>query len=371
MLHRQALLQLLFKKTFNLFVGFGFLAYSKTNPFAAALLNVNGASGFGSKPAFGSTATFPQPSSLTSTESVISVESHPSSSFDLGSSFQRPQIGQTAKSLTVETKTIKPIENKTPLSTPSPKTEKVNPFSSISPKLNPFVKIMDSKEEPFLERAVSSSSTSNSKSVVAGQSKSFFSTFKEIKAASNNTTIDLIGHDNRAVVSSGSSHNNNNQNDESKSLIQRAADDDEIDGDNDQAYVEEEASGPVLTNTYNLPENVVIVTGEENETCLQQLRAKLFRWVLNSATPSIPADTTISSTNSDESPKTEQKRPSESLGGSVDGYWVEVGIGPVRLLRERQEDDSEKESDNTVDQIRKSRIVMRREERKGGHGKFP
>lgn len=77
--------------------------------------------------------------------------------------------------------------------------------------------------------------------------------------------------------------------------------------------------------------------GEAGEECIFQLRAKLFRL----STPQQPSDD-----DKDASKETDAK-----------AEWVEVGIGPLRVLESTEEDVSSK-----------YRLVMRRENQPGGQG---
>ena len=77
-----------------------------------------------------------------------------------------------------------------------------------------------------------------------------------------------------------------------------------------------------------------VVTGEEDETCVMQLRAKLFR---------LSVDQSAAAAGS-------------SAGGAAASEWVEVGTGPVKVLRRGGEGAA------------RYRVVMRREEKRGGLG---
>ena len=83
--------------------------------------------------------------------------------------------------------------------------------------------------------------------------------------------------------------------------------------------------------------SVDVDNGEKGEECIFQLRAKLFRLSTPEKGPEDDKDT-----NKDADAKAE---------------WVEVGIGPLRVLESTEEDVSSK-----------YRLVMRRENQPGGQG---
>lgn len=182
------------------------------------------------------------------------------------------------------------------------------------------------------------------------------------------------------------------------------------DGGNEEEDGEGSPVEPVYT-TYALPENVVVTTGEEAEDCLLQVRVKLFR--LNVVKPK-EGDETGSSSQGLKSlltlPPVSSTKDSEVDGGvtgllneqqgSLDTVeeredpkvvvksilgsqsvetrpaveWVEVGIGPLKLLRPRPQPAEVTPSDASINSDDKkahpliSRIVIRREEKKGGMG---
>jgi hypothetical protein len=190
----------------------------------------------------------------------------------------------------------------------------------------------------------------------------------------------------------------------------------------DDEYTEEQVYGKV----YPMPDNFTVVTGEENEVCVIQVRAKLFRLSIpdekmiaskkehidDHLTISIPVpviprsnvtilDSKSSSQNLDdikngkgilgneeimEEAKKEVLPLDLSIKKKSAGEWIEVGIGPVRILKQRellksslkdldliqQKTESSSESSSSVRTSKAAtsatRLVMRREDKKGGKG---
>jgi hypothetical protein len=81
------------------------------------------------------------------------------------------------------------------------------------------------------------------------------------------------------------------------------------------------------------------ITGEESDECLLHYRVKLYKLKQNLSHLSDNL---------------------EGKGNSNDMEWIEIGVGPLKVLQESKSDESSK----------KSRLVMRREDKKGGIGKF-
>lgn len=97
-----------------------------------------------------------------------------------------------------------------------------------------------------------------------------------------------------------------------------------------------------------------ILTGEESETCLLQVRAKLFKLVTK--LPEKP--------DSDDDAADTKSRDKRSPESAPAKEWSEVGVGPLRVLKAKESgsDTSSSSSNNGA------RIVMRREDKKGGLG---
>ncbi len=108
----------------------------------------------------------------------------------------------------------------------------------------------------------------------------------------------------------------------------------------DDEFAEEESSA-VFGKTYAMMGGPII-TGEEDEDCLVQVRAKLYRL------------TKREDDSSDNQASAKDQQSEE---------WKEVGVGPVRILRKHGTSGSSESVDE-----RPTRIVMRREDKKGGQG---
>lgn len=159
----------------------------------------------------------------------------------------------------------------------------------------------------------------------------------------------------KSFFSSFSNSSKGNQSKDDKS--DDGEDSDEENGNDNEKSLEEEAEGPVLNQVYKLPENAVVVTGEEDQECIKQVRGKLFRWGVPGTQSSVGVSTSPDKNDSDSS--------KEKIS-----TWLEVGVGPVRILQEKIDSiipnaDGSTEESKT---LKKVRIVMRREEKKGGHG---
>ena len=155
-------------------------------------------------------------------------------------------------------------------SSKSPGTKSHNPFSSTSPNVNPFMSFVEKKEEFW---------------------------------------------------------NNMSKSSEVKQVKDVKRDNDDVENGDDDAEEDEDSGNDGLKEakpsvTYNIHSEGPVVTGEEEEDCVLELRVKLFR--LDSK------------------------------------EWTDLGTGPLRVLRPKKADDS-------VEGVG-GRVVMRRESQPGGHG---
>ncbi len=268
----------------------GFSAYSKINPFAAAM----GTNGF--KNAF-------------------------SSSNDTTSVFGSRTFGKSS-------------EMPPPLVVPSPKSPKINPFSTPSPKPNPFMTITDSKDDLWQAMAKDKLSADEA-------AKSCF--FNDDKLAPNSTT---------------------------SAFDSKKEDNDDEDGGVEEGDDAERPDSPTFVK-YAMPD-VAVVTGEEQDKSLLQVRAKLFR--LNTVKVDAGEEkqevvvrarcvAPSSSSSSIPSSTSDQTNDAEVVPTKGAAEWVEVGIGPVKLLSRGLISDAPPLASNSV-----GRLVMRREEKKGGIG---
>ena len=241
-------------------------------------------------------------------------------------------------------KSVQPIitETNTPRS--------LNPFSTPSPVQNPFMSFIDG------------SKATNPWAVVSGTTSSSFGSFsprndttKTESFATTTTTTTTTEIPKTFPTTSSSSNtsgpikdidnNDNNDNDED--------DDGDIDDD--------EINTGVYGKIYQLPENVPVITGEENEECLLLVRAKLYKLQTRLEKESTTSTDEVNSAD-----------------------WVEVGVGPVKILRNRPYDDNSNSNGNastssqeSVSDERKTgktgrshRLVMRRESSRGGSGNY-
>lgn len=163
----------------------------------------------------------------------------------------------------------------------------------------------------------------------------------------------------------------------------------------------------------SLPENVTVLTGEEAEDCVTQMRAKLFRLSYpdkdreKANNAAATADMSVFGQGTDIG--SSSSKPLTSAGGDNDdttsngassscyggAEWVEVGIGPLKVLctttaetekteNEAGHDNNQSNNDEASESgknhgansgsrsatCKKGRIVMRREDKKCGTGKY-
>ena len=94
-----------------------------------------------------------------------------------------------------------------------------------------------------------------------------------------------------------------------------------------------------------------LLTGEENEKCLLQVRAKLFKLVMTQ--PLLRDHDEDSDDTGDEDEKAKAlDKDNDNDKGRLE--WAEVGVGPLRALKAKDGPGA--------------RLVMRREDKKGGQG---
>ena len=185
-------------------------------------------------------------------------------------------------------------------------------------------------------------------------------------------------------------------------------------GDDEESNLlvnDEYAEDQVYGKVYPMPDNVTVITGEEDEDCVIQIRAKLFRLsVPNDSSvgcvePSqnIPSSGSIDCLLHDSALASDKNEKEKSEGEKnvqiievnpcaisteniekdfkenlerkkkVLGEWIEVGIGPVRILQQRDSPTSHSNevshhNHTAINNILNKRMVMRREDKKGGKG---
>ena len=295
--------------------------------------------------------------------------------------------------------------------TTSPKAQ--NPFSNPSPKHNPFVTIVESKDNIWsaASRSSSGNRTGSSENDTLSESRSF--PFPSLAVAGSSSAVSTATEKSPSTdaLECKSVFGQNKERRSSK----------EKDGDEEDAVAgdDEHSEEQVYGKVYPMPDNVTVVTGEENEECVIQVRAKLFRLSVPSDTDcspkaadilehshSIPssgsgiftqlinhrvidgsitataaatgtAETSAlqgaSSTETDTKTEDENPKVAEKKSKPI-GEWIEVGIGPVRILKQRESsdfnrgDEHRKSAHNSEIITSKKRMVMRREDKKGGKG---
>lgn len=354
----------------------GFSAYAKTNPFLAATSSGSNGKGFGF--GFGSaTVSVPSSSGFGAFGSGFSSES-PASALT-----EEPPKNPKGLSIAVPAE-IMPSHTSSvgrqnfnmppPLVVPSPKSPKPNPFSSPSPVHNPFMTIVESKDELWKTMAKDKLSDEEA-------AKSSALLFGTAASATKKSRLANYGGSNSYFGDCGYSYNEDEKkSDESKYEDKVNEDEDEGKEDDDNREDEndevacEMSPGKVYT-TYALPENVVVVTGEEDDECLFQTRVKLYR--LGVKTENIA--TSSADANLDKG--TDEAKTDSKLDVNA-AEWIEVGVGPLKVLRQKEKDVKENGTDDqegnteidrdieSRDKNRVARLVIRREDKKGGIGKF-
>ncbi len=207
--------------------------------------------------------------------------------------------------------------------------------STPSPVHNPFMTIVESKDELWKTMAKDKLSADEA-------AKSFFNDDKYLLSRSSSS-----GRGGNGLVSSEK---------------QQSRDEDNDDGDaaEEEGDDEPRAESPTFVK-YSMPENVTVVTGEEQDECLLQVRAKLFRLGTSHSSSSSSGSRASSAESKpvgNEAASASvfadivQESSSSASSGAGAAEWVEVGIGPVKLLQS----------------LVAGRLVMRREEKKGGIG---
>jgi hypothetical protein len=433
---------------------FGFGAYAKINPFVANTTvssfttapSLSAGVGSGSSLMFGSNTN----------SSTLNAASTFDNSNDEISNKPISKISDPCRKLVIEATTSEPSANILPADAPafssyttkapfavtipspldlSPKTQ--NPFSNPSPKHNPFVSIVESKDNLWSSASRSSSETTTSNGESADKNRSNFPfppskseenakiTVEEQSKILEESKSGIAGPDaakDSLIVpnNSGSAletevgayaprilsskENDDEYIDEPKRVFgapivggkendvsKSNGDDDNPVGDDE--YTEEQVYGKV----YPMPDNVTVVTGEENEVCVIQVRAKLFRLSIPNekmiaskkehiddhlaiSKPVIPKttvnilDSKSSGQNIDgkeilgneEIVQEVKKEPSLSNKKKSAGEWIEVGIGPVRILKQREVLKAPDVAPKVATSA--TRLVMRREDKKGGKG---
>lgn len=198
----------------------------------------------------------------------------------------------------------------TTLTIPSPKSPKTNPFSKPSPVHNPFMTIVESKDELWNTVARSSSTTE--------------------KLDSSATTTASVPPTTQPLPESSNP--------------------------GPPCLATQEGTNRVYGKIYSISGTGALVTGEEDEECILQVRAKLFK--LNQRKAHVESNDTDGCVSVDNVSSIVATASSD-----VSRDWVEVGVGPVRLLKPAQPAET-----CTTSVSKAPRLVMRRESKVGGAG---
>ena len=224
----------------------------------------------------------------------------------------------------------------TTLTIPSPKSPKPNPFSKPSPVHNPFMTIVESKDELW-NTVARTSSDSKVDTVVAVNTPEISGS----KLCAPQQSLSSVVED--AITNLTSSSSNS-------------------------------SSSRVYGKIYAMSGVGSVVTGEEEEQCVLQVRAKLFKLNLKKSQLK-EKDAVLSSTSVAALEPLTASVESETGSQSDSGPdWSEIGVGPVKLLRPTTAtttpttaSEAESQFPNT-NSNRLLRLVMRRESKVGGTG---
>jgi len=352
----------------------GFSSYAKSNPFASAMANNTNKSPFGGGGSGAAAAA--------------------STSFGSASASSRNAFSMPP-----------------PLTLPSPKSPKANPFSSPSPAHNPFMTYVENNDDLWKTMAndkLTAEEVAKSSVFSEGRSRkspiprsSFFGGGSGLSSFSSVTATALAtGSTPTSIFKSSSSSGPAN-------ATTSAADDEDEDGGDENAFDGDgyPSANHASMKIISLPENLKLVTGEEDDECMLQMRAKMFR--LNAHIEAInnvsknggnnsssgasncssnstdnnhnEAETTVTaSTGSDTvtaavdqavlaansvldavvKEKSQSSTKAKPASATKAAEWVEVGIGPLKILNRR----------NGGNVPGSGRLVMRREDKQGGIG---
>jgi hypothetical protein len=242
----------------------------------------------------------------------------------------------------------------------SPKSPKPNPFSSQSPVHNPFVSFEDKTDgywsilakgkdqylkdinQAYSLSAPSSFSTHSANTSISTthNSNSFtsdptttstnnsFMSYKDSKASyAFNSSFDVKSNSNSIFATANkplfSTSSDKGKSDKESESVAKKDDEEEEDNDdtadNDEEVNDERNGDAPLFSSADNKDSVE--NGEKDEECLVQVRAKLYRLTHKKTEDSKKLDVDAS-----------DNTPSESTIKSL-AEWVEMGIGPVRILQ--------------------------------------
>ena len=285
----------------------------------------------------------------------------------------------------------------------SPKSPK-NPFSTVSPKHNPFMSFVDKKEE-YWDIMSTNPSLAKTSSIFGFNSDVVQNTM--INSVSTKQEKDQ--EDNKNTDAEKSVFGSRKPSD-IESTVEKEKDNMKVSASSSPSSDAASGAGSPLKpgNSDFFPnqsnDSYVVMNGEEGEECVFQIRAKLFRLVSKCAGASAPEGTTttdkndkgkdnekkcdsnsqqkeaptdVDSSNSEDKAESKQEKEEVSEGSAGETKvkaptteWVEVGTGPIRVLRpSKEKNPSDPDSASTTST--KSlcpRVVMRRECQPGGQG---
>lgn len=189
--------------------------------------------------------------------------------------------------------------------------------------------------------------------------------------ASITTTTSSSISDTEGLPSSGSvgksadggSHVSTNQKSVGEAAAATARADDEEDP-------EEDRSPAVYGKTYSISSSGPILTGEEDEICLQQVRAKLYKLVVVKPKSKDKGEDGSDDEESSNSNTGKGKGADSGTGKPIETKeWAEVGLGPLRVLQAKDSNATTAPKNSKNDAMaRDTRLVMRREDKKCGGG---
>lgn len=320
----------------------GFAAYSKINPFAIGVTS-----------SFGSVSSNGGGFGAVSSSSGATAASNPFAALGKATTGFGKQSWLEGKNLT--------------LTLPSPKSPKHNPFSTPSPVHNPFVTIVNQSQDELWKAMAQNKQLENTNSNHSHDKKNSF-------RSSSTTTDEVEPAENAPEERKDDEH-------PAKRVKSTSTDNDEEangggGGSDKESDTDSPKPAPVFKASIHLSETVV-VSGEEEENCLYQGRAKLYRFKINevskgegenkeSSAPSLGKYTPLS--------------PSLNLHRftTEKAEWCEIGTGPIKILTKsvpptpnsnnNHETNQPLSPTSSTSSQERERIVMRREEKKGGVG---
>ena len=281
-------------------------------------------------------------------------------------------------------------------------------------KTSVFVESKSRKSPVFRTSFFGGNGNTSFSSVTANASAQGASVFGSSSSSNNNSNSHTTTATSATTINS--IFGNTTSTSTTAAAAQQGGADEEEDGGEggDDGFDQQDNSPPAnhaSMKIISLPENVKLVTGEEDDECLLQMRAKIFRLhthlpnietsivmnanttskdnnvecseISNNDTSSNTASTTTGTTGSlsmeassvlkavaqEKNQKSHPiKTSTAAAGGSGKaGEWVEIGIGPLKILS-RKANNSSNNTGAGSSTAATGRLVMRREDKQGGLG---